>query len=133
VRFNAARNRFGSRCRRATRGGELLQPVVIGSDVRARIRDLTLLLDADSDLLARAGAAVLAHETLPHPVLHLVEELYPQEVARARFTALWSERDAVVADPRAIGCHFKAALASAMKLDNGPPEPDAPVIRDRVR
>ena len=101
--------------------------------MRARIRDLTLLLDADGDLLARAGAAVLAHETLPHPVLHLVEELYPREVARARFTALWSERDAVVADPRAIGCHFKAALASAMKLDNGPPEADALVIRDCMR
>ena len=85
--------------------------------MRPRIRDLTLLLNADGDLLARAGAAVIAHRLLPHPVLHLIEELYPQEVGRARFSALWSERASRVPDPRAIGCHFKAALASALKLE----------------
>src|SRR5262245_48257205 len=85
--------------------------------MRARIRDLTLLLDADGDLLARAGAAVLAHQALPHPVLHLVEELYPREVARARFLALWSERNVGSPDPQTIGGLFKTALSDALGLE----------------
>lgn len=98
--------------------------------MRSRIRDLTLLLNADGDLLARAGAAVLTHRLLPHPLLNLAEELYPQEVAKARFSALWSERDTNAPDPRAVGCHFKMALASALKLEKCVDQPDGNLIRD---
>ena len=112
---------------------ELFQLPVIGNVMRPRIRDLTALLNADGDVLERAGAAVIAHELLPHPVLHLIEELYPREVARARFSALWSGRDSSAPDPRAIGRHFKVALASALKLEKGLGEPDGPAIRDYAR
>jgi hypothetical protein len=112
---------------------ELPPRPAIGNVMRPRTRDLTLLLNADGDLMARAGAAVLAHRLLPHPLLHLIEEIYPQEVAKARFSALWSERDTRAPDPQAIGCHFKAALANALKLEKCVGESGAIVILDCAR
>src|SRR5262245_10241 len=109
-------------CEDSSRTTELLQRTAIELIMRPRIRDLTALLDTDGDLIARAGAAVLAHDSLPHPVLHLMEELYPNAVAKARFTALWSERNASVPDPRAIGSHFRLALTRALKLEKHPTE-----------
>jgi hypothetical protein len=127
VRADANENPYSK-----TIGAELFQPSAIGNVMRPRIRDLTVLLNADGAVLERAGAAVIAHERLPHPVLHLIEELYPREVARARFSALWSERDSSAPDPRTIGCHFKVALVNALKVENVSEKSMDPPIRDYV-
>jgi hypothetical protein len=98
--------------------------------MRQRTVDLALVLEGPT--LARTGLAILAHEALPHPLLQLVEELHPREVARARFQALWAERDQDPPHPEAIARHFRDQLAAAF-AQLGQLEPPYALIMDADR
>lgn len=98
--------------------------------MRQRILDLAVVLSAQGDVLASTGQAIMAHKALPHPVLKLIEDLYPREVAKARFRALWSERDSGTPDATAIGTQFKEELAAAFKLKGQLREPYTLVIEE---
>jgi hypothetical protein len=81
-----------------------------GHVVRQRIAHLTAASATAAVALSRIGDAVLARRTLPDPSLRLIEDLYPDAVARARFRAVWIERDIGKPDPSIIGEHFKLEL-----------------------
>ena len=60
--------------------------------------------------LSRIGSAVLSRSALPDPSLRLIEDLYPEAVARARFRAIWTERDIASPEASVVGEHFKQEL-----------------------
>lgn len=78
--------------------------------MRQRIVHLTPASATTGAALSRIGDAVLERKALPDPSLKLIEDLYPDAVARARFRAVWSERDASSPDPSVIGKLFKNEL-----------------------
>jgi hypothetical protein len=94
--------------------------------MRQRTVDLAIILEGAT--LARTGLAILAHEALPHPLLQLVEELHPREVARARFHALWTARDEDPPDPESIARHFRDRLAATFQARGQLSPPYALVI-----
>lgn len=99
--------------------------------MRERIVDLAVLFGVEGSLLARTGQAVLECAKLPHPILDLIEELYPDDVARARFRALWSQHEASSPDPAAIGFEFRDELVAVFRSRGQLVEPCTLVIHDR--
>jgi hypothetical protein len=83
--------------------------------MRDRFMDLAAVLESPR-ALRETGIAVLGHESLPHPVLKLMECLYPGEVCWARFRALRAERGAATPDPLVIGAQFNSELAAALEI-----------------
>jgi hypothetical protein len=79
--------------------------------MRQRIVDLAVVLKGPT--LAQTGQAILQHQPLPHPLLVLIEDLFPRDVARARFRALWAEHESEPPDPVAVAGHFRDFLAAA--------------------
>jgi len=78
--------------------------------MRQRVAHITAVSAPAGVALSKIGDAVLARRALPDPSLRLIEDLYPDAVARARFRAVWSERDISRPDPSVIGEHFKHEL-----------------------
>ena len=104
--------------------------------MRQRTLDLGLVLGAESPLLEATGQAILMHRRLPHPLLNLIEEQYPREIARARFDATWAARAAGQSDAAAVGTQFRDELVALFKSHGrlvepwtlliGPPARDNP-------
>jgi len=99
--------------------------------MRERIVDLAVLFGVEGTLLARTGQAILECTALPHPILNLIEELYPDDIARARFKALWSQHAASTPDPAAIGFEFRNELVAVFRSRGQVVEPCTLVIHDR--
>ena len=98
--------------------------------MRERIVDLAVLFGVEGALLARTGQAILDCTKLPHPILDLIEELYPNDVARARFKALWSQHTESTPDPAAIGFEFRDELVAVFRRRGHVVEPCTLVIHD---
>jgi hypothetical protein len=99
--------------------------------MRERIVDLAVLFGFEGTLLARTGRAILDCAKLPHPILDLIEELYPDDVARARFRALWSQHAASTPDAAAIGFEFRNELIDVFRRRGNLVEPCTLVIHER--
>lgn len=102
-----------------------------GRRVRERILDLAVLFSVEQTLLARTGRAVLDSTVLPHPILNLIEDLYPNDVARARFKALWSQHSTPTADPVAVGIEFRDELADLFRRRGCLVEPLTIIIHEK--
>ena len=75
-----------------------------------RIVDLGTASASADAALSRIGSAVLSRSALPDPSLRLIEDLYPEAVARARFRAVWTERDISSPEASIVGEHFRQEL-----------------------
>jgi hypothetical protein len=83
--------------------------------VAHRIVDVNAAFAPRGEAFAKIGAAIMAREALPGTSLAVLEELYPSEVARARFRAIWAQRDSGIPDPSLVGADFKTALVTAFR------------------